>query len=515
VPLRDVVSGGGTNCRVRIPAVAGPTSVYRFGPFEFDPAGSRLARDGGAVDLPPRLLDLLALLVARPGDLLTKNDLIAQVWPGVFVTDNSLTRAVSELRRCLGDVADEPQYIQTVARRGYRFVADVRQATRHAPDRNAGPETPDRHRVEADARLQLEAFSAEGLPEAIAAFERQRAAHPDDIRVRVGLAHAYFFQHEASRIGPTRNPAFLENARIEALEATRLDPALGDGWAALGIVLAAAGEQTEARGALRRAISLEPDNWRHHFRHAYVSWGEDRLRSARRTLALQPAQPFAYFLSAAVFIARGAFDAASEALRGGVEAQDLQHGRPALFPGVGLHWMLGLVLAARGRRDEALAECVRELEFATAQTVYTSEFMTNASVLRGCVLLADSPSDAIAAFDDALRRIPAQGRAHLGLGLAYRALERDDEAAVEFERADAAISRLDAMGRRSEAALVYACRLVIDRRDDEAAVALEQALSAAPAGPFGWSIPVEPFLARAVNSPVFARVRAILAERAS
>jgi tetratricopeptide (TPR) repeat protein len=157
----------------------------------------------------------------------------------------------------------------------------------------------------------------------------------------------------------------------------------------------------------------------------------------------------------------------------------------------------------------------RELEFATAQTVYTPEFMTNASVLRDWVLLQDSASDAIAAFEDALQRIPAQGRAHLGLGLAYRAIRRDVEAALEFERAGAAIARLDAMGRRSEAALVHACQLVIDQRDDEAATALEQALATAAPGPFGWSIPVEPFLARAVNSPVFARVRAILAERAS
>ena len=147
--------------------------------------------------------------------------------------------------------------------------------------------------------------------------------------MRVALAHAYFFQHEASRAGPTRNPAFLEKARIEALEACRLDPALGDGWAALGIVLAAAGEQTEARGALRRAIALEPDNWRHHFRQAYVSWGEDRLRSVTRTLGLQPAQPFAYFLSAAVFIARGAFDAATEALKGRREGP----GSPTRTPG--------------------------------------------------------------------------------------------------------------------------------------------------------------------------------------
>jgi DNA-binding winged helix-turn-helix (wHTH) protein/Tfp pilus assembly protein PilF len=489
-------------------------SVYRFGPFEFDEAACRLSRDGMPIDLPPRLVDLLALLVAQPGDLLAKNDLIARVWPDVFVTDNSLTRAISELRRHLGDDAEEPQYIQTVARRGYRFVGQVRTGARRTAA-GAAADTPDRHRVEAGARQQLEAFSAETLPEATAAFERQRAAHPDDPRVRVGLAHAYFFQHEAARAGPVRDPAFLQKARIEALEACRLDPALGDGWAALGIVLAAEGEQTEARGALRRAIALEPDNWRHHFRHAYVSWGEDRLRSVTRTLGLQPAQPFAYFLSAAVFIARGAFDAAADALNSGVKAQDLQHGRPALFPGVGLHWMLALVLAARGRRQEALAECSRELEFATGQTVYTSEFMSNACVLRGCLLLAESPAAASEAFEDALRRIPAQGRAHIGLALAHRALGRERDAAREFDRAREAVAGLIGLGRRSEAALVHAAHLVVDERDVEAAATLEHALTAAPQGPFGWSIPVEPFLARVADSPVFERVRSILAERAS
>lgn len=495
--------------------MTGPPPIYRFGPFEFDQAGCRLFRDSTPIDLPPRLLDLLALLVARPGDLLAKDDLIAQLWPGVFVTDNSLTRAVSELRRGLGDVAEEPQYIQTVARRGYRFVAPVSTVARRPPASGANPDTLSGHRAEADARLQLEAFSADALPDAIAALERQRAADPDDARVRVALAHAYFFQHEATRASPMRDRAFLEKARTEAREACRLDPAIGDGWAALGIILSAEGESADARAALRRAISLEPDNWRHHFRHAYVSWGEDRLRSVARTLALQPAQPFAYMLSATVFIARGAFDAATDALKGGVHAQDLQHGRPALFPGVGLHWTLGLVLAAHGRRDEALEECARELNFAMTQTVYTAEFMTNACVLRGCLLLAQSPSLAVDAFEDALRRLAGQGRAHLGLALAHRALGRTDDAARELERLNAAIDWLTASGRLSEAALVRAAYLVVHDQEVEAAAALEEALVAAPPGPFGWSILVEPFLAGAVRAPSFARVRAILAERAS
>jgi tetratricopeptide (TPR) repeat protein len=333
--------------------------------------------------------------------------------------------------------------------------------------------------------------------------------------VRVALAHAYFFQHEGTRAGPMRDRAFLEKARIEAHEVCRLDPALGEGWAALGIILAAEGNSVEARGALRRALALEPDNWRHHFRHAYVSWGEDRLRSVARTLALQPVQPFANLLAAMVFIARGAFDAATEALKGGVKSQDLQHGRPALFPGLGLHWTLGLVLAARGRRDEALAECTRELEFAAGQTVYTAEFMTNACVLRGCLLLPDSPSDAVQAFDAALQRLPGQGRAHLGLALAHRALGRAEDSARELDRLNATLESLRTKARHSEAALVHASYLVVHEREKEAAAALEQALVSAPPGPFGWSIPVEPFLADAVHSPAFARVRAILAERAS
>jgi DNA-binding winged helix-turn-helix (wHTH) protein len=398
--------------------VTGPSVVYRFGPFEFDQAGCRLYRDNAPVDLPPRLLDLLALLVARPGDLLAKDDLIAQVWPGVFVTDNSLTRAVSELRRSLGDVAEEPQYIQTVARRGYRFVAPVRVGTRGTPAVSIAPKTLTAHKVEADARQQLEAFSADALPDAVATLERQRDAHPDDPRVRVALAHAYFFEHEATRAGPSRDRAIAEKGLIEAREACRLDPRLGEAWATLGLLLAAAGEAADARAALRQAITLEPDNWRHHFRHAYVSWGEDRLRSVSRTLALQPALPFAHLLAAMTFVARGAFDAATESLTSGVHAQDLQHGRTAPFPAVGLHWTFGLVLAASGRRDEALAECARELEFSARHTVYTAEFMANACILRGSLLLADSPGAALDSFEEALRRLPGQaGRTGAGAGL--------------------------------------------------------------------------------------------------
>jgi DNA-binding winged helix-turn-helix (wHTH) protein/tetratricopeptide (TPR) repeat protein len=98
---------------------------YRFGSFAVDPASFRLLRDGDIIPLSPKIVDLLLYLVARPSTLVSKDDLFKALWPDVAVTDNALTQAVSELRQALGDDAANPVYVQTVARRGYRFIAPV------------------------------------------------------------------------------------------------------------------------------------------------------------------------------------------------------------------------------------------------------------------------------------------------------------------------------------------------------------------------------------------------------
>jgi DNA-binding winged helix-turn-helix (wHTH) protein/tetratricopeptide (TPR) repeat protein len=99
--------------------------TYKFGPFALDPGAYRLLRDGEAVQLSPKIIDLLLYLVARPSALVSKDELFKALWPDVAVTDNALTQAVSELRQALGDDPSDPAYIQTVARRGYRFIAPV------------------------------------------------------------------------------------------------------------------------------------------------------------------------------------------------------------------------------------------------------------------------------------------------------------------------------------------------------------------------------------------------------
>ena len=82
----------------------------------------------------------------------------------------------------------------------------------------------------------------------------------------------------------------------------------GEAWATLGFILDRTGHRADALAASRMAVTLEPDNWRHHLRLGYVSWGEERLREARRTLALLPGFPLAHWLAATVHVARQAFD---------------------------------------------------------------------------------------------------------------------------------------------------------------------------------------------------------------
>jgi DNA-binding winged helix-turn-helix (wHTH) protein/tetratricopeptide (TPR) repeat protein len=111
--------------------------TFAFGPFVADRTAYRVTRDGSLVDLTPKLLDLLFYFLDRPGRLITKEELLDAVWPGANVTDNAMAQAMSDLREALGDEASSPTFIRTIARRGYRFVADV--TATDAPARPAAP----------------------------------------------------------------------------------------------------------------------------------------------------------------------------------------------------------------------------------------------------------------------------------------------------------------------------------------------------------------------------------------
>lgn len=104
-----------------------------FGDFLLEPRERRLTRSGEPVELNARYLDALLLLAGHPGELITKDRFLDQVWNGVPVTDEALTQCVRSLRRALGDDASRPRFIETVPRHGYRFIGAVEDGTALSP----------------------------------------------------------------------------------------------------------------------------------------------------------------------------------------------------------------------------------------------------------------------------------------------------------------------------------------------------------------------------------------------
>ena len=115
----------------------------RFGPFELDPKAGELRHGRRRVRLQERPLKMLVALLATPGEVVTREELRARLWPAkVFVDfDNGLNNAVNKLRTALGDSAAKPEYIETVGRRGYRFIGSVAEAE-PPPVQRSPPELP-------------------------------------------------------------------------------------------------------------------------------------------------------------------------------------------------------------------------------------------------------------------------------------------------------------------------------------------------------------------------------------
>jgi len=99
--------------------------VYRFGAFELDPGLYALRRDGCDLDVQPKVLDLLLYLVARRDRVVPKEEILEALWPGIAATDDVLSRAVHAARQAVSDDGGQQRVIQTVRRRGFRFVASV------------------------------------------------------------------------------------------------------------------------------------------------------------------------------------------------------------------------------------------------------------------------------------------------------------------------------------------------------------------------------------------------------
>jgi len=111
-----------------------PKHLYEFGSFRLDAGEHQLLRDGQTVSLTPKAFDLLLTLVEHHGRLLEKEELFKAVWPGSFVEESNLSSNIALIRKALGGGGAGERFIETVPKRGYRFVAEVRKISPEFPN---------------------------------------------------------------------------------------------------------------------------------------------------------------------------------------------------------------------------------------------------------------------------------------------------------------------------------------------------------------------------------------------
>ena len=109
--------------------------VYEFGPYRLDPGRKLLLRNGDLVALTSKALEILLVLVERSEHVVTKDELMKEVWPNSFVEEANLTQHISMVRKALGETPQEHRYIVTFPGQGYRFAGGVRIVCRNGTDR--------------------------------------------------------------------------------------------------------------------------------------------------------------------------------------------------------------------------------------------------------------------------------------------------------------------------------------------------------------------------------------------
>jgi DNA-binding winged helix-turn-helix (wHTH) protein/Flp pilus assembly protein TadD len=470
--------------------------VHCFGPFALDLDSGSLYRGDARVALPYAQSRILVRLVAAAPGAVTKEALIEEGWEGAVVSANNLDKAMSGLRKTLGPVRPRTRsrrrtgYIETLPMKGYRFAAEVRRALRQPPQASLDAQIAP-YRTLVEARTGIESLDLERIQRLRPALEALLREHPKNADGYVLLATARGLMYEATTIDREPDRASLMAGLGYARTGCELASESGEAWSTHALLLALAGTSHEAAAAAYRAMSLEPDDWRHALRAGYVTWGEERLRAASRALSLSPGRAMAHWLRATVFAARRAFPAARTEVRAGCSAQDLQENGDVRA--VGLHLLDGLLLAAEGQLDAAIAALRQELSASsTSGQIYARQCTANTWHALGALYLRLRRRDeANAAFANALAIAPN----HPGAIAALR-------------------GELPCTGTPFHLALAHAVILARGGRHAEAAAVYRQAVLASPHASDGWLLPVDPMLNPAAHPEIWAETLALIGRRA-
>ncbi len=341
---------------------ASPILNYRFGPFVLKTKDRILEKDGERVLVTPKVVDTLVVLVENAPQVVLKEDLIKAVWPDVAVAESGLTRNMSALRKALEEGDGEGTYVETIPRRGYRFVAPVEVEPVESLSAESAPQESDSVRPEAAAlwRRDLKVAAIAGLAGlTLATWFVNRplpASPPVEAPVRIGEHLLYKLSpQETARAVQQFETAIAQNPNSAAAHAGLAVSLMH--LTALGVK--SMGEVQPAVGvASRRALQLDSDSAMAHYAAGMMSyfaeWNFDAAEeSMQRALRLQPGSVQFRFGLVYVKIAKGDLDGAERIAREALEAD------PAA-PAVGAAYCRIFYLKRDFHRAES--ECKRVLD---------------------------------------------------------------------------------------------------------------------------------------------------------
>lgn len=456
----------------------GPGGRFRLGEWRVDPWSGEITRNGEVQRLEPKVMEVLVLLARHAGQVVSKEELLAEVWRDTFVTEDALWRCIGNLRKAFGDDPREPRYIETLPRRGYRLVAPCEELPAEAPAPRSEtlavapdaprdetlplptPAPPSRLRwwlrpgavgIAAGAVLLLG-----GLWLALAGGDRTPRAAATAATAAMGapptppsaaeelydLGMTYYARQSNEDI--ERAIALLSQAVARDPDFARASAALSDAYV-LKYNLVRPGDQTllaAAERAARRALELDPSLAAAHKSMALLHQirGETgaALEEYRRALALRPHFPAAANNLAFLYLTRGKLD---EALRwyGKLNPRSLKARQLVLVSRGRVFYLLGDLAVARESVRKAL-ELVpfdpQATEVAVGIDLAEGRFEAARDRARRCVevhsgsvealkvagevaLFAGDGAAARAFFERAVRLTPKAGDREVTLGLAF------------------------------------------------------------------------------------------------
>ena len=377
-----------------------PRLTYEFDSYRIDVANRLVFRHDKPLPLTPKAVEILVALIAQHGAIMSKSDLMKIVWPDTIVEDGNLAQNIYLLRKTLDEGSNGTRYVETVARRGYRFVGEVReirndgqqveftnadrpanQLRTYAPFAAAAlllvglittflvinarnrPSRPVTSSAAEQSYLRGRQFwskqTTPALEEAIQYFNESIRRDQNYAPAYAGLADAYISLSERYDMDRHDTDA-LAKALAAASQAVGLDERRAEGHAALAVVM----QQSEwnwksAELEFKRAIELDPNYAYAHQRYAFLLAALGRSADAKSeittALKLDPNSPSISADVAQILWFDGEYQASITQFRNAIEID------PSQPTAASLHRWLGLIYEERNMHEQAVAEFIESL----------------------------------------------------------------------------------------------------------------------------------------------------------